>query len=101
MIRDPSALLQRAIRDRLISTSYVTDFVPADRIIESGTRPEKFPTIQFGYDETVLESWNERMRVVTVTKHVHIWTLEDGVSLACEIADAISRALVDGGMVMR
>jgi len=91
---EPTLALQTAIRSRLISTPAVTTLVPASRIIEGPTRPERFPSIIFGSGQTVFAGRAYSWRHVWAYLDIHIWTLEGGTEAARRIANEIDRALV-------
>lgn len=92
---EPTLALQTAIRSRLISTPAVTALVPASRIIEGPTRPERFPSIIFGRGQTVFAGRAYSWRHVWAYLDIHIWTLEGGTEAARQIANETDRALVE------
>ena len=92
---EPSLALQIAIRERLISTPEITADVPADRVVDSGTRPENFPTIVIGGGQTILEGFSGSVRSVRVFCDLHVWTLEAGLEVAKGIAGNVADALVE------
>lgn len=91
---EPTLALQTAIRARLIETPAVMALVPADRIIDGPTRPERLPSIIIGDGQTVLAGRVNSWRHVWVYLNLHIWALEGGTEAVRTIANEIDRALV-------
>lgn len=91
---EPTLALQTAIRSRLIGTPAVISLVPADRIIDGPTRPDRFPSIIFGEGQTVLAGSAYSWRHIWAYLNLHIWDLEQGTEAVREISNEVDRALV-------
>ncbi|QGM46661.1 DUF3168 domain-containing protein [Methylocystis heyeri] len=97
MIDEPSLALQKAIRGALIASSAVTAFVPANAIVDRNRKPDEFPIILLGEDQTLEPEGLARNRW-SVYLDLHIWTLETAVSQVKLIAQAVKDALADANI---
>lgn len=90
---EPSLALQKAIRTRLIAAVPVTTLVPAANIIDTNGRPELFPYILLGQDQTVdiPRSFDEDRFEIFAT--LHVWAKETGLVLSKQIAGAVRAAI--------
>lgn len=87
-----SLAVQKAIRNRLITTAGVTSLVPATSILDRNARPNPDPSIIMGEDQAVDESDIAR-RNQRIYSTVHIWKKEAGLTGVKAIAGAIRTAL--------
>lgn len=92
---EPSLLLQKAIRSRLVASPALTAVVPAVAIVDRNARPETFPCILIGESQTVPDEGLFRSRHV-VYADLHIWQREDSLTGVKGIAGLIRDALTDG-----
>jgi hypothetical protein len=84
--------VQKAIRDRLVSTDAVTALVPASAILDRNSRPAPDPSIILGEDQEVDEGDIAR-RNVRVYSTLHLWKRETGLTGVKAIAGAIRSAI--------
>lgn len=91
---EPSLDLQKAIRERLTSSSVVTSLVPASSILDRNGRPETFPCILIGEGHTIPDDGLARNRHQTFAD-LHLWKTEAGLVGVKQIAGAIRHALSD------
>jgi hypothetical protein len=85
---DPSLVLQKAIRTRLLASDDVMDLVPADNVLDVTGRPERMPCINIGEGQTVFRRFD-----ATAYADIHVWAEENGLVTAKLIADAIVDAV--------
>ena len=83
---------QSAQRGLLVGSSAVTALVPADSILDTGTRPEGFPRIIVGEDQE-LPADEVVGRYTTIFSTLHIWSHGDGLAGAKAIAGVVRSAL--------
>ena len=88
MASDPSLVLQKAIRARLLDSDDVMDLIPADNVLDVTGRPERMPCVNIGEGQTVF-----RRFASTTYAEVHVWVQEPGLVTAKLIANAIVDAL--------
>ncbi len=69
---DPSLALQRAVRSRLIADGNLTALVPADAILATASRPERFPCVLLR-DGHTLYSDNYSTFFEQVFLDLHVW----------------------------
>lgn len=88
MRSDPSLVLQKIIRQRLIASGDVLALIPAGNIMDSNGRPEVMPCILIGEGQSVLRRFN-----ATCYSTLHVWVQEPGLVKAKNIGSAIVAAL--------
>ncbi|RWD80605.1 MAG: DUF3168 domain-containing protein [Mesorhizobium sp.] len=102
---EPTTALQTALRARLIEQAYVMALVPRDNVLAGSIRPDKTPAILMSSSTTALHGHDyTAQRAAWVYLDIHIWTLDQGLDAAKEIAFAVCNALdskwklqIDGG----
>lgn len=87
--------VQTALRLRLVSTSIVTDLVPADAILDRHARPAPDPSIVLGEGQS-LDGGRVDRRSQQVFVTLHIWKHEPGLAGVKAIAGAVRKALNAG-----
>lgn len=89
---EPSLVLQKAIRARLIVSAGVTALVPANAIIDRSGAPELERCIMIGDGQTVFA---DRYRTFHSSAYsdLHIWVKEAGLRTSKEIGGAIIDAI--------
>lgn len=87
---EPSLALQKAIRERLIGWSDLTDIVPADAIIDRSGAPELERCIMLGDGQTVFADYHS-----SAFADLHVWVKEPGLATSKQIAGAIIDAIDD------
>lgn len=85
-------IVQKAIRDRLIGTSSVTDLVPATAILDRNARPNPDPSIILGEGETYPGDDVGR-HVLRIVSTMHVWKKEPSLAGVKAIAGAIRTAI--------
>ena len=88
MRSDPSLVLQKAIRQRLIASGDVLALVPETSVMDSNGRPEVTPCILIGEGQSVLRRFN-----ATCYATLHVWVQEPGLVKAKDIGSAIVAAV--------
>jgi len=83
---------QKALRTRLVSTSAVTDLVPATNILDRNARPAPDPSIIIGEDQVLEDDGLSRSRE-RVFATVHIWKQEASLTGVKAIGSAIRTAI--------
>jgi hypothetical protein len=96
---DPALALQKAIRARLVASA-VTALVPANSIIDRNERPETFPCIVIGEDQTIDDPAPLARDRVTVFATLHLWHREAGLVGVKQIAGAIRTALAEDALTL-
>jgi len=86
--------LQKAIRARLVSTSAVTDLVPASAILDRNQRPAPSPSIILG-EAQVLDEGDIARKRSRVFHTIHVWKLEASLAGVTAINATIREALRD------
>lgn len=87
-----SLALQKAIRQRLVATSAVTQLVPAASILDTNQRPAPSPSIIIGEGQAVEGDRIDR-RDQRVILDLHVWKKETGLAGVKAIAGAIRAAI--------
>lgn len=93
MNNDPSAAVQMALRERLVTTAAVTNLVPAESILDRNQRPVPDPSIIIGEDQVIDTGLTIARDYVRVFSTVHIWKKEVSLAGVKLIAGAIRRAI--------
>ena len=84
--------LQKAIRNRLVATSAVTDLVPAASILDRNERPAPSPSIIMGEAQETDDGDIARKRT-RIFHTLHIWKKEPSLTGITEINATIRLAL--------
>lgn len=91
----PDIEFQTQIRSALITSSTVTDLVPADHIRAGSTRPDKLPCVILANPDTANLGRAGDWCLTRVWLDLHVWAIEDGADVARQIGAAVSHALWD------
>lgn len=85
---DPSASIQKAIRQRLVASPELAALVQATNIFDANGRPEIMPAINIGESQTLLRRFD-----ATVHSTLHCWFQEAGLVQCKEAVSAVVAAL--------
>ncbi len=88
--------IQIALRARFISTPDITQFVPADFIVDRSSLPPLDPSIVLGEVQIVDEGTSIKRDRVRVYSTVHIWKREESLSTVRQVGWGIRAALRRG-----
>lgn len=87
-----SLTTQRMQRTMLAASPDVLALVPADHILDTGARPEVWPSVIIGEDQE-LPADDVVGRYSTIYSTLHVWSREGGIADAKIIAGAVRKAL--------
>ncbi|MBB4123287.1 DUF3168 domain-containing protein [Martelella radicis] len=85
--------LQKAIRERLISSAAMTALVPAENILDRNERPAPDPAIIIGEGQSVDDGAISRNRL-RIYMDLHVWKREEALTGAKLIA-SVARAVLN------
>lgn len=85
---DPSLGLQKAIRQRLLTSVELMALVQADHVLDANGRPEIMPAIYIGEGQTVFRRFN-----ATSYASLHVWFQEAALQNCKQAVSAIVEAL--------
>ncbi|MGY4469353.1 hypothetical protein ACVWWK_005062 [Bradyrhizobium sp. LB9.1b] len=85
---DPSLDLQKAIRQRLLSSAELLALVDPDAIIDANGRPERMPRVEIGEGQSIFRRWD-----ATTHATLHVWFQEPGLVQCKQAVSAIVEAL--------
>lgn len=89
----PELALQKAVRQRVISTAEITALVPATSILDRNERPAPSPSIVIGEGQSMDEGNSIARTLTRVYLDLHIWKREPSTEGVKAIAGAIRSAL--------
>lgn len=92
----PELTLQKAIRERLISSAGVVALVPADNILDRNQRPNPDPSIILGEGQSVDDGDSISRSLTRVYMDLHLWKKEPSTQGVKALAGAI-RSAINGG----
>ena len=88
-----SLALQKALRTRLVGTSYVVALVPADAILDRHQRPAPSPSIILGESHEVDDGSDLGRHHLRIYHTIHVWLREVSLEGVTTISWAIRSAL--------
>lgn len=92
----PELTLQKAVRQRLISSAGVVALVSADNILDRNQRPNPDPSIIMGEGQSVDDGDSISRSLTRVYMDLHLWKKEPSTQGVKALAGAI-RSAINGG----
>lgn len=92
----PELTLQKAVRERLISSAGVVALVPADNILDRNQRPNPDPSIILGEGQSVDDGDSISRTLTRIYMDLHLWKKELSTQGVKALAGAI-RSTINGG----
>ncbi|WP_174800988.1 DUF3168 domain-containing protein [Martelella limonii] len=97
---DAELALQKAVRDRLVTTEDVVSNVPAGHILDRNERPAPDPSIIIGTGQTVDDGNSIARDRHHIYMDLHIWKKEPSLTGVRAIAGALRSALHSSKLVL-
>lgn len=92
---EPSLVLQAALRALLVNAEAVTNLVLPANIIDQSERPERFPCVIIGEDQTLDDTreLSPSIALSEVIQTLHVFSRSEGLVECKRIAGAIQRTV--------